>query len=88
MENRLEIPLKVNVPPGDGPPIYPIVDELEHEEQVRTLAPPPQELVEDSAWGVVSEGPAVQAPAARLRIQFTWLLRVAFVPEIVRGSQM
>jgi hypothetical protein len=67
------MPLKVKVPPGEGPPIYPMSEVLEHAEQVKILAPPPQELVDDSASGVVSEGPVVQVPAAILRIQLTSL---------------
>ena len=84
----LEIPLKVNVPPGEGPPIYPISLAFEQLEQVNILAPPAQELVDDSASGVVSEGPVVHVPAAMLKIQFTSLWSVAVVPEMVRGSQI
>ena len=87
MGNRLEIPLKVNVPPGLGPPIYPTSLAFEHAEHESILAPPVKELVDDSASGVVSEGPAVQVPAETLRIQFTSLWSVAVVPEMVRGSQ-
>ena len=85
--NRLEIPLKVNVPPGLGPPIYPTSLAFEQGEQDNILAPPAQELADDSASGVVSEGPGVQVPAEMFRIQFTSLWRVAVVPERMRGSQ-
>jgi hypothetical protein len=65
--------LKVNVPPGEGPPIYPISLEFEQLEQVKILAPPAQELADDSASGVVSEGPVAHVPAATLSIQLTSL---------------
>ena len=87
-ENILEIPLKVNVPPGAGPPIYPTSLAFEQAEQLRILAPPAQAFADDSASGVVSEGPVAHVPAEISRIQFTSLCRVAVVPGRVRGSQM
>jgi hypothetical protein len=83
----LEIPVNVNVPPGDGPPIYPTSVVFEHPEQERSLAPPPNVVPEASASGVVSLGPADHVPAAILRVQFTSLVKVAVVPDIVNGSQ-
>jgi hypothetical protein len=67
--------------------MYPTSDAFEHAEQDNILAPPANELADDSASGVVSDGPVVHVPAAMSRIQFTSLCRVAVVPDIVRGSQ-
>ena len=68
----LEIPSNVNVPPGE-PPIYPTDLEPEQPEQDCTLAPLATTFEEDSASGVVSEGPALQVPLLMERIQFTSL---------------
>ena len=53
--------------------MYPTDSEPEQPEQAWTTAPLARMLEDDSASGVVSEGPTLQVPAEMERIQFTSL---------------
>jgi hypothetical protein len=70
---ELLMPLNVRVPPGLGPPMYPTESLPEHPEHEMIFAPDARALVLDSASGVVSDGAALQVPAAAFMIQFTRL---------------
>jgi hypothetical protein len=64
--------------PSDGPPIHPTAWAPEQPLQEVVFAPLERVLVEDSASGLVSVGPAVHVPW-RGRIQFTWFCWGDFV---------
>jgi hypothetical protein len=67
----LLMPLKVRVPPGLGPPMYPTELLPEHPEHAMIFAPDARAFVLASASGVVSDGAVLQVPAAAFMIQFT-----------------